>query len=338
MTLQSVLRLTRLFAWRSPLALVSVFVVVSLLSANPVPEKGKTNPVPKKDEPAKKDGGDQSATPALPNIPPGADPEQVKRMRDYMRAAMEQQNRMMERMMQARMVGFAQPGASRLGASVQSPSDTLTEQLDLPKGKGLVVLQVEDGSAAAKAGLKSHDILLQLDGKDVPSDAHKFLNILQDMKANAAMDAVVLRKGKKETIKGLSLPVAKAVPAPVPNVAPPAPPFAPRPLSVRAGASADDDNGPAPPGALTTTLRTSGGFRTAHQEGPLSITVTGKVKDGKAAVTQVQIKDGKETSHFDSVEKVPERYRDKVKKLVEAEEKEAAKAEIKPGEEKEKKN
>jgi hypothetical protein len=94
----------------------------------------------------------------------------------------------------------------RLGARLEKPSDTLVEQLDLPKGQGQVITQINDDSAAAKAGIKANDILLELDGKPVSSDAKEFEKQLGDIKADTAVDAVVLRKGKKETVKGISMP------------------------------------------------------------------------------------------------------------------------------------
>src|SRR5207247_5287043 len=87
---------------------------------------------------------------------------------------------------------------------------TLTEQLDLPKGQGLVVDNVQDESAAAKAGIKANDILLELAGKVVPANPRDFVKMLDDVKAEKPVDVTVLRKGKRETIKGLSLPEAKA--------------------------------------------------------------------------------------------------------------------------------
>ncbi len=95
---------------------------------------------------------------------------------------------------------------SRLGARLEKPSDTLIEQLDLPRGQGQVVEQLNDDSPAAKAGLKAHDILLELDGKPVSSDAREFAKQLGDIKTDKPVDAVVLRKGKKETVKNLALP------------------------------------------------------------------------------------------------------------------------------------
>ncbi len=92
---------------------------------------------------------------------------------------------------------------------MEVPGATLAEQMDLPKGQGLVVRDVPADSAAAKAGLKPHDILLELDGKPVPDRVEGLTKLMADIKPDTAVEAVVLRKGKKETIKELKLPEAK---------------------------------------------------------------------------------------------------------------------------------
>ena len=99
------------------------------------------------------------------------------------------------------------------------PNPTLADQLDLPKDQGIVVSDVLPDSAASKAGLKAHDIVLELDGKTVSSKLSDFSKQVGDIKADMPVDVVVLRRGKRETVKGLSLPepppqLAPAAPAP----------------------------------------------------------------------------------------------------------------------------
>jgi membrane-associated protease RseP (regulator of RpoE activity) len=103
---------------------------------------------------------------------------------------------------------------ARLGARCDAPEETLAEQLDLPRGQGLVVGPVAPGSAAAKAGLLANDVLLELDGKPVPREREAFLRALAETKPDVPIDVVVLRKGMKQTVKGLSLPQAPAAGAP----------------------------------------------------------------------------------------------------------------------------
>jgi hypothetical protein len=233
----------------------------------------------------------------------------------------------------------------RLGVMFDRPDSTLAEQLDLPKGQGLIVTQVAADSAAAKAGIKSHDILLELNGKTVSNDTRELTKILADIKPDKPVEAVVLRKGKKETIKGLSLPEAKpaaefnplggfpggarielpnpAIPFPPPggNFLPVVPPNAGGGIAIgRFGSGAT---------VMTTTFRTNDRYTTRHQEGSLIITISGTVADGKAKTSEIQVQDGTKTEKYESTDKVPEAYRDKVKNLIEMSEKGNAKIEIK---------
>jgi membrane-associated protease RseP (regulator of RpoE activity) len=273
--------------------------------AAPVPmSKPEKKDSTKKDEPAK--GADPRPAPAFGGV---FDPEQAARIQEEMgRQMLEARRRML--------AGFSgAAGEGRLGVAASPPSATLADQLDLPRGQGLVLEEVEPGSAAAKAGLKPHDILLELNGKTVPDDIAELSRQLQDIKAGTAVDAVVLRKGKLETIKGLKLPEAPAAVRGLGNA--PAPfrfpvvPVVPRlvPMAVVDG-----------PGGvvLLTTSRTGDRFTTRYQEGTLAIRVTGTVAGGKAKVSAIDVEDGAKSDHYESVDKVPARYRDKVKELAEA--------------------
>jgi hypothetical protein len=231
---------------------------------------------------------------------------------------------------------------ARLGIAGSAPGDVLAEQLDLPAGKGLVIDQVIADSPAAKAGLKPHDILLQLNGKDVPNSTQELAKIVDEIKANTPVDAVVLRKGKKETIKGITLLEAPQ-PIPAPRFVAPAVPNPPVAPAFPGGIGQPMQPGqifvgrrggpvvvaPAEQGVMTSIFRTDNRFTTRHQEGSLIITVTGTVDTGKSKVNEITVQDGGVTSKYESVAKVPEQYRDKVKNLVEMSEKSSIKIEIK---------
>jgi hypothetical protein len=98
----------------------------------------------------------------------------------------------------------------RLGAAIEPASATLLDQLDLPAKQGIVVRNLKKDAAADKAGLKNHDILVELNGKTVPSQMDAFFKILTDIKTDEKVEAVVIRKGKKVSIKELTLPEAPA--------------------------------------------------------------------------------------------------------------------------------
>jgi hypothetical protein len=323
----------------------------------------------KKDEPRKDQPGDgfPDIEDMLKRLPPGSmPPEQMKQMREQMKKMMEQMRQFqpgngfpggggfgggqfpgaVNPFGGAGMAGgfnfFGREHEGRLGVRTSSPSETLSEQLDLPKNQGVVIEQVVPDSASAKAGLKPHDILLELNGKAVPHNPAELARLVQDIKANTPVDAVVLRRGKKETVKGLSLPeAAPAGPGGLGGF----------PGGRFGGAAGGFPGGgvgigggfgglPGGPGAaggigggfpgfagggaggvVTTVFRNNDRFTARHQEGNLIITLTGTVSDGKAKTSQITVQDAGVSNKYESVDKVPEQYRDKVKSLVDQMEK-----------------
>jgi beta-lactamase regulating signal transducer with metallopeptidase domain len=271
---------------------------------------------------------------ALQDLPAGADRDTVRELLQRVMEAMEKQRlngpmlaevrKHLEELRRGLVDRRAVPvpvlpgrsGEPRLGARVDKPSETLVEQLGLPSGQGLVVQEVIPDSPAGKVGLKANDILLELGGKPVPSEFRDFVRMLEDIKPNTPVDAVVLRKGKKETIKGLTLPEARPEGRPERRPLLPAVPLP----NLRGGLGNL--------GVITTTFRTGDHFTTRHQEGTLVITITGSVADNKPRVNEIHIIDAGVVERYDSVDKVPERYRDKVKHLVEMSEKSGVKIEI----------
>ena len=203
------------------------------LKAAPVPKEEPKKEEPKKDAPKKEEPkkDDTPAIPGIPNLKELLPPDTPPEVAEMFKKQMEQLDEMMKRMQQqgggiiinpgmqgAWGGGFGLPGRhdavkGRMGALVKTPDATLVEQLDLPKNQGLVIGEVKADSPAAKAGIKANDILLELDGKPVSNEPKEFAKMLDAIKPNTPVDAVVMRKGKKETLKGLSMPKAPKAPA-----------------------------------------------------------------------------------------------------------------------------
>jgi membrane-associated protease RseP (regulator of RpoE activity) len=304
----------------------------SALVAAPVPQKDE----PKKDEP-KKDEPPDLPFPALPKLvlPPDADPE-LQRLEEELLKEREMILKQLGQFGRTQPGGLPnlpglQPGVrvapaadlrpkeNRLGAVVQAPTVALVDQLDLPKDQGVVIEKLKEGSAAGKAGLKDNDILLELDGKSVPSKLDDFTKLLDAIKPDAPVDATVLRKGKRETVKGIKLPEMKAEeqPRPQPNPVLPNLPAQPNPAAVLPPLNLA-------PGAKNISvqmIRTGDGFTTRFRNGNESIAVSGKMKDGKANADEIVLSDGKDTKKFKSVNDVPEGMREQVKNLIQMTEK-----------------
>ena len=193
-----------------------------------------------------------------------------------------------------------------LGIKLSKPSEILAEQLNLPKGQGLVVTEVKVDSAAAKAGLKVNDIILKANQKNVSDDVKAFTAQIDALKGDATLDLVVLRKGKEATIQGLKPAQFTARLE--------AKPLSQTPLTRLEAPHAI--YGATGQSVMTTSLRTGDRFNTRYQEGSLIITVTGKVTGGKAAADHIHIQDGQVTNRYSTVAEVPAQYTDKVNHLI----------------------
>src|SRR5262249_20258315 len=168
----------------------------------------------------------------------------------------------------------------------------------------MVVEEVGPNSAAAKAGLKAHDILLELGGKAVSSKADDFQKLLDGLASDKAIDAVVLRKGKKETIKGLKLAQASAARPANPGL-PNLPRFGGRLVLPNFGA-----------GKTISLSRSNDQFTATQRDGNRTITIKGKIVQGKAEASEITIQDGGQSNTYDSVTKVPAAHREAVKDLI----------------------
>ena len=78
----------------------------------------------------------------------------------------------------------------RLGMSVQDTED----------GKGVKVLEVDEESNAAKAGIQKNDIITQVDDKAVNS-ASAISEIVRESRAKPSVRFQVLRNGKAQNIE-----------------------------------------------------------------------------------------------------------------------------------------
>lgn len=217
---------------------------------------------------------------------------------------------------------------ARLGVRIEKPAAALADQLDLPAGRGVVVTEVRPGSPADKAGLKTNDVIVEFAGRPVSDNVTDFVRSVETAPRDGKVDLTVMRKGKKETLKGVSLPEngrrADAPPAPfVPPVAGraglPAPPAPEAPPAVRVAppariaAIAPIDLG----AAGTVAVRISDGMfmLTAEADG-VRYVIEGTVGE-KATPSKVRITDGdKPKVEVDTLEKVPAEYRKQVEKLL----------------------
>lgn len=206
---------------------------------------------------------------------------------------------------------------SRLGVELLTPPAALVDQLDLPKNQGLLVGIVDATSEAGKAGLKEHDILLEVNDQPAPRDMGELSQTLTKLDKEAKVQLTVLRKGKKETIKNLPLveaeldyntrPANPVMPFPQERLAfaPPPQAFAPPMMHFQPQ--------PGVPGAMIMIAHMGEVIHARQQAPGLSVMV---MVQGKA-IRQIQIQADQDSGSYDSIEKVPEQHRKKVAALLE---------------------
>lgn len=89
--------------------------------------------------------------------------------------------------------------AAYLGVSTTPVPAPLRQHLGLQEGVGLVAEFIEEGSPAAKAGLKQYDILNKLDDQ-LLVNAHQLAVLVRARKAGDTVKLSITRGGKSETI------------------------------------------------------------------------------------------------------------------------------------------
>jgi hypothetical protein len=199
------------------------------------------------------------------------------------------------------MAEFGIPRGARLGIRIERPSDVLVSQLELPNGQGLVCTDVPANSIAGQIGLKPNDILMEVDGKAVSNEGTEFVKQLKEIKGDKAVDVVVMRKGKKETLKGVKIPEPQ-----IQNVEPVAPFNRPEPLRA--------------PAANTEGVRverSNDAFTIIVTKDGAKVTVAGS-KEGAADAKpdSIEIEQDGKSNKIESIEQLPKGLQESVQKAL----------------------
>jgi serine protease Do/serine protease DegQ len=99
----------------------------------------------------------------------------------------------------AQLVQHGEVRRGALGAQAQDLTPELATAFDLKEQKGAVVTQVNEGSPAAKAGLKAGDIVTAVNGKPV-RDSADVRNIVGMLQIGQKVEMQVKREGKVKNI------------------------------------------------------------------------------------------------------------------------------------------
>ncbi len=89
---------------------------------------------------------------------------------------------------------------AKLGITVQRITPDLATSLGLSSTKGALVSGVDDGSPAAKAGLRQGDVITGYNGKSV-ADNNQLRNAVASTKPGTRVNLDVLRNGRTESLQ-----------------------------------------------------------------------------------------------------------------------------------------
>ena len=87
-----------------------------------------------------------------------------------------------------------------LGVSIQEITSELAEALEMEVPKGALISQIIDDSPAEKSGLREEDVILFFDGEEIFYSSDLPLTV-GAIRPASAVNAMVLREGKKKTIQ-----------------------------------------------------------------------------------------------------------------------------------------
>ncbi len=86
-----------------------------------------------------------------------------------------------------------------LGVQIQPVTPDIAESLGLENAKGAIISELTDGSPALKAGLKSGDTILKVDGTDI-ADARDLAKVISHVAPGKVVQLSIIRGGKAQIV------------------------------------------------------------------------------------------------------------------------------------------
>jgi len=86
-----------------------------------------------------------------------------------------------------------------LGVVIQDVDNNLALSFGLDRPQGALIAQMEQGGPAEASGLKVGDVILEFNGREIATSSD-LPYAVGPVRAGSTVDAVIMRKGKKETI------------------------------------------------------------------------------------------------------------------------------------------
>jgi len=99
--------------------------------------------------------------------------------------------------MSAKSAGAIPAGGPWLGLQFGPPAKPMRVQLGIEEGQGQVVLNIVEGSPADTAGLQQYDVITAIDGRPVPSELDKFIDLIKTFVPGETRGLTYIRGAKQ---------------------------------------------------------------------------------------------------------------------------------------------
>ena len=110
------------------------------------------------------------------------------------------------------------PPPVMIGITMAEPGESLREHFGLAEGEGILIASVSDGTPAAQAGLRPHDVIVRIDGQK-PATPERLRELLRSRKPGDTLTLTVLQAGQKKDVEIVLAPYdAQRLGAAVPEV------------------------------------------------------------------------------------------------------------------------
>jgi S1-C subfamily serine protease len=88
----------------------------------------------------------------------------------------------------------------QLGVVIQPVTDEVASEIGLAEGRGLLIVAVRQGGAAARSGLRPGDVILAFNGAQV-SEPNTFRNLVASTPPGTEVTLTVLRDGRQSEVQ-----------------------------------------------------------------------------------------------------------------------------------------
>jgi serine protease Do len=95
---------------------------------------------------------------------------------------------------------FGETRRGWLGVRIQQVTDEIADSLNIKPARGALVAGVDDKGPAKPAGIEPGDVVVRFDGKDI-KEMKDLPRAVADSPVGKAVDVVIIRKGKEETVQ-----------------------------------------------------------------------------------------------------------------------------------------